>query len=85
MFRDTPPPPRVRAEIENRVIVDIDDAKDMQKRVVGLPQVSLRLVLGWYYTKAESPKRAAQRMGCDMHALADQLKKARQALINNGA
>jgi len=85
MFRDTPPPPRVRAEIESRVIVDIEDAKDIQRRVIGLQQVSLRLVLGWFYTKDESPKRAAQRMGCDMHGLSAQLKTARQLLINNGA
>ena len=86
MFRMTPPPPRVRADMHYQMADQVDrmDAQKIAKAVAALPQ-SNRSALSWHYVKPVSPKRACQALGVGMEGLAQLVRDGRQMLINRGA
>jgi DNA-directed RNA polymerase specialized sigma24 family protein len=83
MFRMTPPPPRVRADMAYQIsdVLDTADATKMAKAVAALPQ-SNRTAINWHYVKPVSPKRACQALGTTMEGLAKLVRDGRQMLIN---
>lgn len=85
MFRMTPPPPRVRADMAYQVVdvLDTADAAQVAKGVAALPQAH-RQALGWHYVKPVSPRRACQAFGTTMAGLAKLVRDGRQMLINRG-
>lgn len=86
MFRLTPPPPRVRADMAYQIgdVVDSADAVKVAKGVAALPEYH-RLALNWNYIKPVAPRRACQTLGTTMEGLARLVRDGRQMLINRGA
>ncbi len=83
MFRMTPPPPRVRADMAYQTVDSVDrmDAMRMAKAVVALPDKH-RSAVNWAYVKPVNPHRAAQAIGVSLDDLALLLRDGRQMLIN---
>jgi DNA-directed RNA polymerase specialized sigma24 family protein len=70
MFRMTPPPARVRADMgyEMADTIDSADAQIVAKAVAGLPQM-YRKALSWHYVTPTSPARACKAMALSMSGL----------------
>lgn len=83
MFRMTPPPPRVRADMAYMIsdVLDTADAAKVAKGVAALPQ-SHRAAINWSYVKPVAPRRVCQVLGTTMEGLAKLVRDGRQMLIN---
>jgi DNA-directed RNA polymerase specialized sigma24 family protein len=79
MFRMTPPPPRVRADIDVSIGVDVIDAEKIQKAFKRLPQV-LRLALLWCYVKRSRPGLICKQLNVSMESLSKLLHTARDEM-----
>jgi DNA-directed RNA polymerase specialized sigma24 family protein len=83
MFRMTPPPPRVRADMAYQMADSVDrmDAMKIAKAVIALPDKH-RAAVNWAYVKPVNPRRACQSIGVSPDDLALLLRDGRQILIN---